>query len=255
MSFYVPYLCDEPNNKKELKNTHKKIVSNISKLIKELNLDNIHAQFYAYCYLLWNGYFSIDKKYFYNNVDIKDEDNTIFLGRGCCRHNSELLEEMFNQLNKLYKKEENRNIISKETGIRLFDEKLDSVISVKVNIEKNEFSDDYKKNEFDHSVTLVKDNESLFLLDPTMLTECEVLTKGKLFCINGEYNLNEKLLKKSCKYLYAFYKLNKKPTISREIILYEYYEALNVCKSNLKLFDDFFDDNYKNYEKVKQLIN
>ena len=232
MSFYIPHLCDEPSNKRILNSTHEKIVLNISKLIKELNLDNIHAQFYAYCYLLWNGYFSIGKKYFYNNVDIKDENNTIFLGRGCCRHNSKLLEEMINQLDDLYSKdskEKNRDLIS-------------------------DSKENYKKNEFDHSITLVKDKESLFLLDPTMLTECEILEKGRLYCINGEYNLNKKLLKRSCNYLYSFYKLKKNHTISREMILYEYYEALMICINNKKIFNDFYDDNHKNYEKIKQLI-
>lgn len=257
MSFYIPHLCDEPSNKRILNSTHEKIVLNISKLIKELNLDNIHAQFYAYCYLLWNGYFSIGKKYFYNNVDIKDENNTIFLGRGCCRHNSKLLEEMFNLLDDLYSKdskEKNRDLISRESGIRLFDSNLDSVIGVNVNVEKNDSKENYKKNEFDHSITLVKDKESLFLLDPTMLTECEILEKGRLYCINGEYNLNKKLLKKSCNYLYSSYKLKKNHTISREMILYEYYEALMICKNNLRLINDFYDDNHKNYEKIKQLI-
>ena len=255
MSFYVSHLCDESKDKIMLKEMHNNIVLSISKLIKELNLDNIHAQFYAYCYLLWNGYFSIDKKYFYNNVDIKDEDNTIFLGRGCCRHNSKLLEEVFEKLNYLYKEDlNNKNLVSKEIGVRLFDSKLDSIINVNINIEKNKNVEDYKKNEFDHSVTLVKDNESLFLLDPTILTECEILNNGKLYCINGEYKINRKLLKQVYNHLYSSYKLNKIPTINRELILHTYYETSKICKDNLKLFNDFFDDNHIKYEKVKQII-
>ena len=74
-------------------------IRNIGKLFNELKLDNVHEKFYVFCYLLWNGYFSVDKTYVYSNKNIKDEENTIFLGEGCCRHNARLLSIIFRKEN------------------------------------------------------------------------------------------------------------------------------------------------------------
>ena len=73
-------------------------------MVHELNLDNIYMQFYVFGYLLWNGYFSINKKYFYNDKAMLNEKNTIFLGKGCCRHNAKLLQEVYSGLNIYCKK-------------------------------------------------------------------------------------------------------------------------------------------------------
>ena len=255
MSFYIPHLCDEPSNKRILNSTHEKIVLNISKLIKELNLDNVHEQFYAFCYLLWNGYFSIDKKYFYNNVDIKDEENTIFLGRGCCRHNSKLLAEVFDALPFLYDSGEFRRIIAKEIGIRLFEFDLTPIMNVDFEIEENDYNEsDYKKDECDHSVTVVSTDTGAFLFDPTLLTECEILKRGKLLCVNGEYIVNKKIFRRGINYELAFHHFSKKNTITKDEIIYSYNRASDICINNKKIFNDFYDDNHKNYEKIKQLI-
>ena len=257
MSFYMPHLCGNAKEEDLLEKSHKQAVLNIAKLIKELKLSNIHEQFYAYCYLLWNGYFSIDKEYFYNCIDIKDEDNTIFLGKGCCRHNSKLLEEIFLVLEYLYCDDPNekfRDLNAFEIGVRLLKTNFDSMINIDTKEEKNDCVEKGINFGINHSVTAIENNGSIYLLDPTNLVECEVLKNGKLYCPNGEYIVNKKMLKKEINYFYIYHFFKNKPTIFKELLEKYYKQSSYICTNNIKLFDDFFVENHSNYEKIKQLI-
>lgn len=235
-------LFEFPKNKiyKEEDLIHENIIENIVKLILELPLNNIHEQFYVFCYLLWNGYFSINKKYSYNNTEIKDENNTIFLGKGCCRHNSDLLNEIYKRLNV--------NSVSKP--ITLIKTKLINVMGIEKNIE---YFEEYKthSNQYNHKICTVLSSESNFLFDPTNLTECEIINKGKIICFNGIYKTNTKLFKEDFNNICKF---NNRQTLNKIEIKQFYEYAKEVCSNNKMLFEDFYIDNISNYKQIKKLI-
>ena len=217
-----------------------KSINNISELLEGLKLGNIHQYFYVFCYLLWNGYFSIDKIYAYNNSNILDEENTIFLGRGCCRHNAILLAKV----KSIY-----------EMGVRTTKIRIEELMNIEDRVECNDESTKFEKNDCDHSIVLAKDNGGLFLLDPTNLTECEVIKNGKLICFNGKYKVNRKMFVAHLKdTLHDDYPYNKFATIDKSILVDSYKNAKILCKENHQLFDDFYDENHSNYEKIKQLV-
>lgn len=219
-------------------------IKNIVKLFEELKMNNIHEQFYVFCYLLWNGYFSVEKSYVYNNRDIIDENNTIFLGRGCCRHNAQFLSEILNKI----------DISSKEIGVRTTNIKLENIINIDIKTEFYEENNQRKKTDYDHSVVLIKEDKGLFVLDPTMLTECEIIKKGKLICFDGKYKLKRNMfinvLNNSLSPNYIY---NTNTTIDKNILLENYNIAENICHENEKLFNEFFDENKSNYEQIKKL--
>ncbi len=229
-----------------LNDIHSIIISNIRDLMIQLDLHNIHEQFYTFCYLLWNGYFSIDKQYAYNSVNIIDEKNTIFLGRGCCRNNSDLLQEIFSEL----------DIIAEQMGIRLFRHNVEPMMGITTTIEACDYNKkDYTKTDYDHSITLATDRKDIYILDPTLLVETQVLGNCKIYCPNGQYKINNKLLHNDIKNsMWGGFKISKHHTLTNLDIEYAYGYAFEVCQSNQHLINDFFNENYPNYVYVKKLI-
>jgi len=224
-------------NDKEI--IHKDIIENIAKLILELPLESIHEKFYVFCYLLWNGYFSINKMYYYNNVEIQDENNTIFLGKGCCRHNADLLNEVFRKL----------GICSSSILVKLVKAKLKNNMNLESNIEcfvENQ-TNSYQYN---HKICITFNNESSFLFDPTNLTECQIINKGKIICYNGIYKINNNLFRKDLDEIYEF---NSKSVLTKKELKQFYEYAKDVCNNNKKLFEEFYIDNISKYEDIKRL--
>lgn len=209
---------------------HEDCVKNISKLFDELKTENIHQDLYVFWHLLYNGYFSVDKSYQYSNSDILDEKNTIFLGKGCCRHTSKLLEECFNY--------SNRDYICNEIKVKGCDMKS------------------LFKKQYNHSVVLAYDGVHCFLLDSTNLLEWQVLRKLKRFCLNGTSRLDRGVFKNEFErdLKYRKFAIDDVALIDEEIVTESYETAMEICNANIALFEDFFYENTPNYEKVKQII-
>lgn len=223
-------------------------MANIAGLINELSLDNIHEQFYVFCYLLWNGYFSVDKIYKYSNLVPLDENNTIFLGSGCCRHNADLLKDVYNEI----------GIFSSSMPIELVKTSLNKIMDIERNIESYVKLESPKKDPRNHKICIgpfFKNSKELFMFDPTCLTECEIVENGKIICFNGKYKINDKLFRQDLiNGNIRDIEFNKKLTLNSKM-LKEFYEiAREICIKNKKLFEDFYIDNHWNYEKIKTLI-
>lgn len=209
---------------------HDDCVKNISKLFDEVKTENIHQDLYVFWYLLYNGYFSVDKTYEYSNSDILDEKNTIFLGKGCCRHTSKLLEESFDY--------SNRDYICNEIKVKICDMKS------------------LFKNQYNHSVLLAYDGAHFFLLDPTNLFEWQVLKKMKLFGLNDTCMLSRGVFKREFEndIKNKRFVIDDVELIDEEIVTESYEVALEICHTNTTLFEDFFYENRPNYKKIKQMI-
>lgn len=222
------------------------IFDNIAKLLTDLKTENIHQLFYIYCYLLWNGFFSVDKKYVYNNKDVVDEENAIFLGKGCCRHNSKHLTTILKKMKfDVY-----------DMRVRTGNIKFRPIIDIDAKTEIYESNTNFSKRDFDHSVVLnISEENGNFILDPTMMIELEMIRHSKLVCFHGIYKVRKKLfqqelntiLSKDCLY-------HSKPFVHLDILLENYRNAEEICQENIRLFDDFFDDNHKHYEQIKKLL-
>ena len=224
------------------------IVEQIGNMMKELPLNNIHEKFYVFCYLLWNGYFSVDKKYAYSDIPPKDEDNTIYLGRGCCRHNADLMGQVFREL----------GYSGNPMSIYLGKTKLKPMMDIKKHTEAYTPPEKEDPNTTNHKIYVgpfFRDNNELFLFDPTALTECEILTGGRVACFNGKYKVNESIIKHNLKYAYMFdVKYNTFPTMNEKQLREFYAFAKQVCIDYGYLFEDFFTEMKPKYEKMQSLV-
>ena len=245
MYYYFDDLRDDSFYKK--RELHENIVKNIAKVINELSLNNVHENFYAFCYLLWKGYFSIDKIYEYSDELPLDENNTIFLGEGCCRHNSNLLNEVF----------KNMEIYTNIFPLSVISSKLKKVMDIEVQV-KHYTKTKTSKEIHNHQVCVgpfFEKDKSIFIFDPTKLTECEIIRDCKMISFNGKYKINNDLFKHDLNYGYLCrYKYNKKVSLNIKKIKEFYDIARETCEKNINLFDDFYEENKINYEEIKTLI-
>lgn len=235
------------NTQRALYELNSKSIDNIVELMSELNLENLHQYFYAFCYLLWNGYFSVDKKYAYNNVDTVDEENTIFLGSGCCRHNARLLEKVLLSSGNLAV---NVDICTYKMMVR-------DLMGINRPIEKNEECRKSSLFEYDHSVVLATSDfdNALFLLDPTVNTECEIIKGNHLVCFGGTYKINKTKLKWEIGRSYITNYSNRSKCSENAQTIKNYYDyAKSICEQNINLIEDFYTVNQPNYEKIKKLV-
>lgn len=246
----------EDNNKNKLYEARANIIGSYGWMIEELPLKNIHENFYAFCYLLWNGYFSVNKKYIYDkNFCFHDdytmnERFTIFLGRGCCRHNSKLLNDIL-RYNENYKS-------SREIYIHLCNNTIiKNITSIKSEMESEDSLELPRKKEnlraANHSVVYINNNGQSFILDPTNLVECQMVNK-ELICYDGNYMVGKRQLKKE---------LTKKQIIiakQQDILEIEtlksyYLNARQICVEYKKEFDEMYNSNSSDYEFIKKYFN
>lgn len=247
------YLSDD-NIKIKLDEAKSDIISSYGWMIEGLPLKNVHENFYVFCYLLWNGYFSINKKYVYNN-NVRSccydffmiEKFTLFLGRGCCRHNSTLLYDIL-RYNENYRSR-------REIHIHLCDKTIiKNITYIKSETEMEDSLEVIRKKEnlgaSNHVVVYINDNGQSFILDPTNLVECQLVNK-KIICHAGNYIIGKGQLKRE---------LNEKEIIidkEQDILdiqtLKSYYSyARQICIEHKKEFDEIYNSNFENYEFVKK---
>ena len=230
----------------------KEILVNVKNILKMLDLNNIHQYFYVYCYLLWNGYFSVTKHHEYNDINIDTElDNriennyTIFTGKGVCRHFAEFLNEILSEV----------NYDSKQISIRLNNHNIKTLMNIKRIIGEHEDHDIYDNGKENHSVVLTKEDNELFILDPTILCECIIMNNGKLISYSGQYNIDEKLFKTNIYKNIDNNKIQSSSNITKKKLLEYYKYAERICLKNKILFEEYYKETKPKYEKNLKLIN
>lgn len=239
----------EEHNSSKLYNEE---VKKISKLMDELHLDNIHEIFYAFCYLLWNGYFSDNKKYIFDSTNIDNEYLTIFLGKGCCRHNAKLLRDVIYFM-------DTYNQSPRSIGIYLKDSKIKGLTKIKRNLNSNITRSTFlqRLSEFkgrtNHEVTLVSD-EGIILLDPTNPVECTIIDGKKIICPNGKYKVDKKILEEEVTLSYPSQDIKQVNTFTKDELIESYKRAKRIIESSKSLIENFYDDSKENLEKVKEYV-
>ena len=233
-------LCDEKNI----------CIDNIKDFIESLQLSNIHEEFYVFCYLLWNGYFSIDNKFSYGRSGITDDNKeySVFLGMSTSYGASSLLTDVFKE----------KCIYAKTIGVSIKKIKLDNIMNIKRN-----FSDklkDFSKckssiNQMVTSTSGIGVFSKNIIFDPILLTECEILDTGEFACINGKYKIDKGYMKGILRRPFFYsYELPKKTTLDSKEIINSYDNMNRFCTSNRQLFNDLYDANKEHYEKIKTLL-
>ena len=235
------------NLKYDMNIIEKTILENIKETITKLKPNNLHELFYIYCYLLMKGYFSKNKYYEYN--DINEDfvvDYRIFFefgvydGEGVCSHNSYHLNKFLKYLGL------NSNFIGLE--VKKID--TENIMDFTPNINKNLKKVSNTDGEINHASVLINTIDSNFILDPTNLTEIEILKNKEIFCPLGEYSVNKSLLKKHL----SEYKFNEYSTISKELLIEYYKVAREKILKHKQLIENMYNKNEENYKEISKKL-
>lgn len=276
---FILYLSFIYNETEKYKKTYEKSIINYYEMLNkykdlalELKLKNAHEISMLFSYMMWNGYYSVDKKYSYKLQDrllipgLYSFD--IIRGNGVCLSHSQLLSDYLNVCSKKssfiscnFELNETSNLNTFKPSIRRVHNidirlKFISTILSSLLCTKN------SKNG-NHSVTLIEDDNKFYVCDSTNLYFAQIEDDSIATIINGsgkyylkplsspfslpytDFNhLYEKVLESDKKDAYTFSKI---------ICDYNYVVAL--ARQNIRLLNDAYADVHHNLEFINNETN
>ena len=234
---------------KDIENTYHYILDKIATLIKDIKPNPSLADIlYIYCYLLYNGYFSINNKFNFTipkkELAIRKGFN-IFCGNGVCRNVSSLLSDVLSYLDvynfgtTMYQTAENS-----EAGVLI--KELDEICNKDAEAFRIEYQNFIDENydeiyEINNHFQVIAYRNGMYLLDPSTLFIAKITNKKTNYPIINNLRLS---------YLYYSGEQSMKFTISTFNLLKNKF--VKVCRSNKLL--TIQKDCYNRCEKNKQKI-
>lgn len=233
------------------------IVKDIKKVMNQIGCTTPIEIFAIYNHMLWNGYFSENHEYKYDNKDLYDIAYNygldIFDGEGVCRHNSDLLARIF-----------------KEFGYNSFT--VNAYISEKLNIdfqkgiERNRgefqeggFGNYFTSNYGNHQLVVVIDGSSVNFFDPTNLAVFKLSENDQLTLING---VGQITLKPMSEYILNGIDIDEIrdifkirigsdiKSLSEEEVNIAFDNSLEKYEENEVILEKFYDDQKENYSEI-----
>lgn len=267
-------ICDSRKNmieenlevKKEILSYYKKVLETAKKLALELKLDNTLELCNLYTYLLWNGYFSKDKKLTYKVEDriniYSSYSSDIMNGFGVCLNFSDMLTDFINEFD--YSASTLVNYMDKSCKIDKSSIKRNKVDSKEKSKIINALISAITKKTGNHAFNLINENGKLYIYDSTNIALSKIINKEKVNLLSGT---GEILLKP-----YFSYVLNTSDKsvetldllhTTKEIISpytrskfsIEWQFCLELFDNNKNLLDNFYDDVRSNILKIVKVTN
>lgn len=243
------------------------ILENYKKLAQELKVNSSLDLSHLLTYMLWNGYFSVNKEHFYKlqgrlllpgmySFDV-------IKGKGVCLAYAELLHNYL-------------SICGKHS----------SILTCKVPTEKNAISCDYRPeierntksnmssrvfNNFmtfflgglinkvgNHAITLIEENGRIYAYDPTNLYALNIKDASIASIINGKGEFQIKPLMtfimdphSDSNHIYEKLLLgNIEPALTRKEFIFSFENLMELINSNISLLDDAYDNIHSDLEYI-----
>ena len=243
---------------------YKEILRKTKLLSQELKLNNSLEISNLFTYLLWNGYFSKDKRLNFQSHDrlllSGAYSQDIMNGHGVCLNFSDMLTDLLNEydfsaatiLNKLptkphldYRPDIERNRSKKKLSNSLIRMLLIPIM----------------KNFPNHAFNLIKENNGLYIYDSTNLFISNLTSKNESIIITGVGKI------KLYPYFSYYINLDNKPVETLDFLHtttnYEspytksdfidtWEECLLLFTKNMGLLNDFYDEIYSNINKITE---
>lgn len=262
----VNYTQRKTEEYKELKQMYDEIINNTSSMLKELNINDPVTLFATYVYLYRSGYLSHNHSFIYSS-DMKDfallNGIDVIRGKGVCRSISSL----FTDLSIKQGYTASNLLVNDRTGACGNLQKL-SPIELNSDDEGKKFAEIVSKiTDFialpNHLITLVKEDNTSYIFDPTNDGYLLYNIKNKIVIPNRQelFITNSLLLKTIQKRLGMLNALSNKeikqgfecPSVDENTYRKKYIKALELCKNNLLLFEKLYNDNCNLYKDIYTL--
>jgi len=232
------------------------VLENYKQLASELQLDNAMQLSHLFAYLLWNGYLSVTKEHHYNLKGrlLLPEMHSfdVINGQGVCLSYAEFLHHF---LETCHQKSAMLDCLAlRKNNINHF-----SNINRKICINRSivsKISDNLlpkillEKRVGNHEVTLIEDDDKIYIYDVTDLCVLNVINKDEALLVNGKGTYNIKPLSTLVFNPYAdpnniFEKLlmdNVSPAFNEQEVIACYEQTLDLIMRNISLLDDAYDN-------------
>lgn len=253
--------------------SYNKVLENYKKLAEELKISSSLELSHLFAYMLWNGYYSVDKKHFYNLKDRLTLPNLysfdVIKGKGVCLAYAELLHNYLTVCQKessllLCKVPTQKNAIKINYCPEI--EKHYAKINLLNNLSFLFFMSFLKpcvNIVGNHAVTLIKDDNKMFIYDPTNLSVLKIIDEQTASIINGKGTFEIKpnqtmLLNIKADPYHLFEKLSLDQTYqsySRKEIIFTFEEIIELVKSNTNLLESAYDNIHPELEIISQQID
>lgn len=252
------------DNKFKTQEDYNNILEKTFNLSKELNVDSSLRNSNLFSYLLWNGYFSKDKKLVFQSADrglisgVFPYDITN--GIGVCLNFSSMLTDYLNLSG-----------CSSATLINLIEGKKPDY---EINIERQRGKENLRtkslsfllkpvsKKIFNHAFNLIDDNNKLYIYDATNFLIFDIENKFSANALDADikaklnpyfsYMFNSE--EKSAKVIDKLNSINNGSASGVQNFVTLFNDDIAYFKDNDALFSDFYDDIKPNIDKISEVI-
>lgn len=237
------YFKEQSNQFEEYYN----ILHSTKKLYEKLKLEDSFEVFMVYTYMLWNGYFSLNKNYYFNyNRKIIEENYALGIvnGKGTCLENSYMLNDLYKVLGY------DSYIVKSKINMLKVNQDF---IKRKVEKKENNIKDT------GNICVLVKDNKYDSIYDPTNICLYKPISKTRARVMNGNGlikidNKSEFYCELEKEKLNEVLKKLKETDYTKREINHKMKLTIEKCHENVNKLYLFYHENELNRKNlVKQL--
>jgi len=248
-------------------NSYKRVLENYKLLAQELKLESALELSHLFAYMLWNGYYSVTKEHCYKLQDRLllpgMESFDVIKGQGVCLAYAELLHNYLDACNKTsallhckvpsgknaitydYRPQINRTVGTTKSA-KMFNKIIIPLLSGVINKTGN------------HAVTLIEENDKMFVYDPTNFYALNVIDESKATIINGNGSYDIKpfstlVIIPNSDPNKLFEKLvcgNITPAFDRKEFIFSFENVMELIKNNISLLDDAYDNIHHELEVI-----
>lgn len=276
-SFFGPmianYMCKLSQKSREIYKdslvSYNKVLKNYQALANDLNITSSLELSHLFSYMLWNGYYSAQKKHSYKMQDrllipgIFSFD--VIRGQGVCLSYSSLLHDYLTVCDKK----------SSVLEVNAPSRKKDVSFCYRPKIERNDENNLSSKIQSvafspfinlitnkigNHSVTLIEENDKLFIYDSTNLCVLNITNSDMATIINGKGDFKLKPIStliftsnmESIKVLEKLLFDSINPAFNKKEIIFTFENITELIQDNKKLLDDAYDNIHCELEFIKK---
>lgn len=247
--------------------SYQKVLENYKGLALELNINKALELSHLYSYMLWNGYFSISKEHSYKlqgrlllpNMNSFD----VIKGRGVCLAYAELLYRYLNVCGKEASLLNCKVPTSKKDITCNYRPEIErKVQNSRLSIISNKALAFLLKGIIgkigNHAVTLIEENNKVFIYDPTNLYVLNVIDENTANIINGKGQFELKpfttlSLNPQADPNHLFEKIlsdNIDESFTRREVIDSFENTMDLIQNNINLLDDAYDNIHKELENI-----
>lgn len=252
--------------------SYNKVLENYKKLANELGLTSALELSHLFSYMMWNGYYSVSKQHEYKMNDrlmltgLQSFD--VIRGKGVCLAYSELLSNYLNACDK------KAAILNCKAPTKKGAITKDYIPSIYRNMKTDSYNILFLKclipmlgvltnRVGNHAVTLIEDDNKLYLYDVTNLVALNLIDDSRASVINGKGEFNMKPLFTSMfipnadpNFLFEKVMNNKLgEKIDRNDYIFDFEKTINIAKENINLLDDAYDNIHSELELIVNETN